>query len=200
MTFAELKAQFTALLNRTDITDALTTIFVNQALTRSQRDLRIPASEKQMDTVVTVGFTGVDVPSDYISAIALVSDDKYVTYLPLASFLELDSTQAGQPLYWTRIASQLVLKPVPVADAVVSLYYYGEFTPFTTEGGSTTISIVAPDLVIYGALSYAADYYLDERAMAFEQRYQAIHQSLQDQAYDADGPGAVQPTAAFEEN
>lgn len=201
MTYAELKAQFTALLNRTDITNDLTELFITQALTRAQRDLRIPPQEKQLDTVVIGGFTGIDVPTDYISAIAVVTDEgDYVTYLPRGRFLELGVAPTGTPRYWTRISSEIVLNPIPVVDSTITLHYYGELTPFTTEGGETAISVAAPDLVLYGALSFASDYYLDERAVSFEQRYQSIAQALQEQAYDTDGPYIVQPSYSFPED
>ena len=33
------------------------------------------------------------------------------------------------------------------------------------------LAAVAPDLIIYGALGYAADYYLDERRDIFEAKF-----------------------------
>lgn len=197
MTYGELKTQFTAILNRTDITTALTETFINQAMSRSQRELRIPAQEKSLETIVTGGFTSIPVPTDYISCVAMICDDKNINYLPLARFLEVDEDGTGQPLYWTRIGNEFKFKPTPTVDQVVDVYYYGEFTPFTDDLLGTTISTVAPDLLIYGALSYAADYYIDERANSFEGRYQSILQALQDQAYDAEGPGPVQPAYSF---
>jgi hypothetical protein len=199
MTFAELKAQFNAILNRTDITTALTETFISQAMSRAQRELRLPAQERELTVTVTEPFTGITVPTDFLQSISVTANDFYVGYTPRAAFLELPQGAQGIPLTYTRLGNKFVYKPTPVADTVITHYYYGEFTPFTTEDSTSTISLVAPDLIIYGALSYASDYYLDERKVDFEARYQQISQALQDQAYDADGPGEVQPTAFFDD-
>ena len=36
---------------------------------------------------------------------------------------------------------------------------------------TNALTVTAPDLLIYAALTYAADYYLDERAGIFEQKF-----------------------------
>jgi hypothetical protein len=197
MTYGELKAQFVAVLNRTDLSTTLTELFINQAMVRCQRDLRTPAQENQGSTTIEEGFSSVTVPVDYVSMIAVMCDNKYVTYLPLSRFLELEETGTGTPMYWCRLGTTFQFRPVPAVGKVVDIYYYGEFTPFTEDDAETTISVVAPDLLIYGALSYAGDYFIDERTASFEGRYMSILQALQDQAYDADGPGIVQPTYSF---
>lgn len=201
MTYGELKEQFNTLLNRTDITTALTELFINQAQTRAQRTLRIPAQEKTLETVIPDPFTGITVPSDFLSTIAMIEDTSgsSITYLPLSRFLELEDTTSGVPVYFTRQSNKFKFKPTPVEGTTINLVYYGELTPFVDDADVTTISAIAPDLIIYGALSYAADYYLDERAQSFEQRYQAIAQDLQNQAYDAEGPGVVAPAYSFGE-
>ena len=59
---------------------------------------------------------------------------------------------------------------------------------------------VAPDLIIYGALTFAADYYLDERAQVFESKFQTFLAELQEQANDQElngGIQAIQPSATY---
>lgn len=199
MTYAELKAQFNAILNRTDITDSLTTIFINQAQTRAQRSLRIPAQETVATTTVTDGFIGTAVPTDFMQTIAMIADSNgsNIEYVPLSRFYEIDDDTTGVPKYFTRRGATFLFKPTPTTDSTITHLYYGELTPLVLDADETVISTVAPDLIIYGALSYAADYFLDERGANFEQRYQSIADDLQNQAYDAEGPGVIQPAYSF---
>lgn len=197
MTFAELKAQFTALLNRTDTTTALKDLFVNMAQLRAQRELKIPAQETLSTTVVADPFTGITVPAGLKQVITITSDDEPLEYLPHKQFLALGNDQTGTPSYWTRINGKFQFFPTPPVAAVIEIYYFGEFTAFTTDGGTTSISISDPDLIIYGALSYAADYYIDERATTFEARYAGIRDTITDQASLVDGATTVQAAYQF---
>ena len=54
---------------------------------------------------------------------------------------------------------------------------------------------VAPDLIIYSALTYSADYYLDQRAEIFEQKYQQFLTEIQEQANDQELNGGTQSIA-----
>ena len=53
MNKGEIRAHFKALLNRSDCTDALADTFLNQALTRIQRILRIPPIERMQTYTVS---------------------------------------------------------------------------------------------------------------------------------------------------
>lgn len=191
MNYGQIRTQFKAILNRTDCSDALADTFMSQGLLRSQRFLRIPANEKQSTEVVAGGFTGHTLPSDVMEITSVIVDDRVVQFLPVKPWTDVPEAANGIPQYFTRIGTSLRFKPVPSVGAQIVVNYYGSFEPFTTDGTTTKLSTVASDLVIYGGLSYAADYFLDERKPAFEERYLGIIADLQAQAYDADGPGQV---------
>lgn len=197
MTYDEVKTNFRQILNRTDITDALTVTFLNFAITRAQRELRTPPQENLASITTTTGFTYLPTPADFIKPIAVTVNGMNVAYIPPQTFFELTPVSSSQPAYWTRVGANIYFNPNPLDGSSISFFYYGQFAPFTTGAQSTVLSTIAPDLIIYGALSYASDYYLDERGSAFEQRFQEIKQHLQDQSYDADGPGVMQPAYAF---
>lgn len=199
MTYAEIKAQFSALLNRTDITDALTVIFIGQCLIRAARELRTPAQETQISTTVTDPFTGITVPTGFKQLIQIsISGELPLTYITPSHYYSLDAS-SGVPEHYTRTNGKFQFYPAPPVDTVILTDYWGAFEAFGAEGSTTKLSLENPDLIIYGALSYAADYYLDERATSFEQRFQAIMASLQDQASTVDGEAEVQPTALFDD-
>ena len=63
-----------------------------------------------------------------------------------------------------------------------------------------TLAAVAHDLIIYSALTYAADFYLDERAPLFETKYNQFLSEIQEQANDQEMNGgiqSIQPTYTY---
>ena len=67
----------------------------------------------------------------------------------------------------------------------------------------TTISKIAPDLIIYAGLTFAADFYLDERAPQFEQKYIQFLTEIQEQSNDQELNGStqvIQPAYDYQDN
>lgn len=193
MNYGQIRTQFKNILNRTDCTDALADTFIQQGLARSQRILRTPAQEKTVYSTVGTSFTSLPVPNDLIAVIGISADDKYIRYIPAARWLELEFAMSGKPEYWTRIGSELKFKPAPTQGVIISLNYYGEFPEFTSDSTETVLSVIAPDLIVYGGLTFAADYFIDERKDAFEQRWQQSVAEIQDQAANVEGPAQIYP-------
>lgn len=200
MNYGEIRTQFKAILNRRDCSNALADTFLNQALQRCTRELRTPAQEAQDILTVTDPFPGFPVPSDMIQVIAMMAkttggNQRKIEHRPLQRFLEIDDGATGQPQYYTRIGNFFQFRPTPAVDTELNLYYYGEFEQFADDNDETVLGTIAPDLLIYGALAYAADYFMDDRGQAFEARYVQIAQALQDQAYDLQAHDAsIAPT------
>jgi hypothetical protein len=198
MNYGQIRTQFKAILNRSDCSDALADTFITQGLSRSQRILRIPSNEQQLVYTVPGGFTSLTVPTDLMETIDLTVDSKVPQFLPPKRFAEVSIDTNGIPQYWTRTNGVIKFKPTPSTGAVVTLNYYGAFDAFSGDSSTTSLSVLAPDLLIYGGLSYAADYFIDERKALFEDRYTQIAAELQAQAYDTDGAGQVQPAYDLE--
>jgi len=194
MNYGEIRTQFKAILNRRDCSNALADTFLNQSLLRCTRELRTPAQEAQFIMTVGSTFTGFPVPADMIQLIAMMAtttdgQQRKIDNKSLARFLEYD-VYIGSPAYYARIGNAYQFRPVPAEGTELVLYYYGEFEQFSGDSDETVLSLVAPDLLIYGALAYAADYFMDDRSDAFEGRYGQIAQALQDQAYDLEAHDA----------
>lgn len=198
MNYAALKAHFRSVLNRRDITDSLVTTFLEQAIARAQRTLRLPSMER-LD-LVTVGdtFDGIDIPSDMIELIAVYVDQRKLRQVGLGSFLELPQG-AGTPAYYTRLTNKIMINPAPAEGTVIKILYYGEFEPLVSDTDETTLSAIAPDLIVYGALSYAADHFLDERKADFEARFAQAMAEIMAQAVDTDwGGGTMAISPAYQ--
>lgn len=199
MNYGQIRTRFKALLNRSDCTDDLADTFISQGITRLQRYLRTPAQEKDIQTTVNGTFTGVPVPNDLVELISQHVDNKLVQFVPSSRFRDLTGSVQGTPLYWTRIGSTYKFWPTPGVGSVITTAYYGEFTEFLSDASETTLSNVAVDVVVYGGLTFAADYFIDERKDAFEARFMQGIGELQEMASGADGFGAILPAYDFED-
>jgi hypothetical protein len=105
----------------------------------------------------------------------------------------------GSPTTFIRQQQNLFLHPEPASGSLV-LYYYAEFAPMVQNTDENTLAAVAHDLIIYAALTYAADFYLDERAPLFETKYNQFLSEIQEQANDQEMNGgiqSIQPTYTF---
>lgn len=188
MNYGDVQSQFTSILNRRDITNSLVTTFMGMAIQRIQRQLRVPAMEK----LVTYTFSGsengiIPVPGDLLEIIAIALNTDYnqrkLTRTDLQSALKLNRI-TGVPTSYYRGVEGYIVGPRPVAGTVVYISYYADSSGLSATTDHNWLTDAAPDLLIYAALSYAADYFLDERAQSFEQRYLSIAQDLQDMADD----------------
>lgn len=203
MTLGEIKASFTALLNRRDNTPTLTTSFINDALLRVQRTLRIPAMEKSIRaTVGNVYTTGLDVPGDLLQFISLSdeTDVRNVVELSRVSYAQvqaiLNSGEVGTARVFARRGSKFLIAPAPALGSVLRMDYYATFRLISADADKNVLTDVAPDVLTYGALSYAAAYFLDKRQADFEARFKQIMEDLDIQALRDELTGNAQVAPA----
>lgn len=200
MNYGDIKSHFEALLNRSDITAALTTLFIDQSIARIQRQLRTPLNENKTTYTISSQTADITLPTDFLEIISLYYQDSEMNRVPMAKMRQYQQYPlAGSPTVFTREQQKLLLHPQPTSGEVV-LYYYGEFDPMVANTDENDLAEVAPDLIIYGALTFAADYYLDERAQVFESKFQTFLAELQEQANDQElngGIQAIQPSATY---
>lgn len=195
MTLGELKAQFKGLLNNSVVnkSDPLITTFINQAIMRIQRELRVPFMEKQILYTIPDTYTKLSIPSDLLELIAIMVDtdqDGILEYelrrTDLTRVTRESQMSSLTPRIFSRQGGAWILGPKPGVGSQVLIHYYAEFTPVVADTDTNTCLKVAWDAVLYGALSAACDYLQDdERGPKFEGRYGQITKQLQEQA-DAD--------------
>lgn len=200
MNYGEAKAQFQALLNRRDITPSLVTSFMNSSLQRVQRVLRIPAMEKAV--IITVGsdFDGLTIPGEFLQLISLTANGTQLRQGSLDEVLQLQEGVEGNPQLFHRLLNKFIVGPSPVNGTKFRMDFIGDFGDITSDADEPTILEIAPDLVIYGALVFAANYYLDQRAQTFETTFQTLLSEYQAQAYDdaLGGGAAISPAYSFQ--
>lgn len=209
MTLGELKAQFKAVLNNTVVNNnsALVATFINQAIMRIQRELRVPFMEKQILYTIPEGFTKLAIPSDLLALKGILVDadndgiNEYeLTRRDLSTVTEI-SQLGGHPTVYARQGGSWVLGRTPAQGDKVLIYYYAEFAALTSDSSENTALKVAWDAVLNAALSAATDYLDDDRVERFEKRYTQITNQLQEQA-DGDeltSNAAISPALTYED-
>jgi hypothetical protein len=164
MNYGDLKAQFLGLLKRRDITDTQADTFIQQAVSRTQRVLRIPPMEKSVAVVYdgTVFTNGqIPIPSDYLRLIAITATppgfaEKEVKQKDLQSVLH-DVPLLGRPTGFVRRGGLWQFGPTPPVGTNFRIDYYDEFPKLAAATDTGYLTQGAQDLIIYGALSYAGD-------------------------------------------
>lgn len=204
MTLNELTTQFTGLFNRRDLTSntALVTSFINQAIMRVQRELRVPAMEKSVLVTIAAPYKGLVIPNDMLELIQIMPQaTDNLQSLPQRSITRalVAAQTTGAPQMYARQGGVWVLGPSPSVGDVIRVDYYAELTPLVNPTDTNVMSIIAWDLIVYAALSITADWFNDKRGPGFEARYGQIRDAIQEQAdWDAlDGQAAVMPAYRF---
>lgn len=202
MNKGQIRAHFLALLNRSDCSNELADIFIEQALVRIQRILRIPSMEAQQSYTFSSGtaITSVVVPSNLLEIIDLQFDGVALVRVPMGDMAQLQkNAETGSPLYFTRERTLIKIAPFPTSG-VLYLNYYAEFAELATDTDENAITTTASDLLTYTALAYAADYFLDERGPMFDQKSGQFLAEVQEQANAAEQSGMAQvmrPTVIY---
>ena len=200
MNYGDIKSHFNSLLNRNDITTALTTTFIDQGIARIQRSLRTPMQEKTFVVNITALTSTITLPADFLETISLYQGAYEVQRVSMERFRQLDQVNyAGNPVSYTRIGPDLHLYPQPTSGSL-TLYYYAEMPALVNPTDTTPMTLVASELIIYAALTFAADYYLDERSTLFEEKFNQFMAEHQEMANDQElngGTQAILPTYTF---
>jgi len=204
MNKGEIRAHFIALLNRSDCSNALADTFIDQAITRIQRQLRVPAMEKQntYDVTSASGVATLVMPSDLLEVIELYYDGNSLTRIPLHEMVQYQKTgELGSPRFFCREQGNLKIHPKP-SSGDLYLNYYAEQDALTSDSDTNMLTNIASDLLTYTALSYAADYFLDERGAIFDQKSGSFLAEIQEHANSSEQSGVnqvVRPTHYYED-
>ena len=142
MNKGELRTHIKDVLNRSDLSDALTDTFIEHTITRIQRLLRIPSMERTATQTVAGGYDGFVVPNDFLEVISIRSQGNQVcTRIEYSDFIALSNVE-GTPTKFTRepATNRFLLHPIPSSGTVLQLKYYGELTPLSSDSSTNEIS------------------------------------------------------------
>ncbi len=217
MTYSAMESQFNNILNRSDCSSALSQTFFQQAITRIEREARLPCMERMLVVTPASLMNAIDIPADLIQPIDVMiqsaSGSVYFppvpsplpagfgnTFVPLkhVPYRDLLAVPTNDtPRVYGRVQTQFHIRGWVPVGVETRLVYYGSFTPLSTPDSANELTAAAPDLAIYAALSLAADYFQHDAGPAWEQRYQQILMQVTGVATDVEwsgGPMTVEPS------
>lgn len=212
-TYGDIRTKFISRMNRRDMTTTDADGFLQDAITRTQRILRVPAMEKSIIVQVDSAYTtagGVSIPTDFLQMRQVTYNDQYElqkadvsTVIPLATF------NTGEPQLFCRRGGLWVLGPTPEGpttdpNTLVTTYnkvrvdYYAEFPAMINTTDETWLTDIASDVMVFGALSYACDHYADKRGDKFEARYLQIVGDLENMGDEDETAGSASVRPAYQ--
>ena len=186
MLYSDIQTVIQGILNRRDLTPTLLNTFITMGIQRIQRVLRIPAMENIL-VYSTDGTPTIPVPNDLLEIISIAFNDdvnqQKLVRVDQQTAMRL-SNIPGIPTSYYRQRGNFAIGPCPPAGTYCYVTYYQDASGLVNPTDHNWITDASPDLLIYAALGYAADYYLDDRKQSFEQRYSQILSDLQGMADD----------------
>jgi hypothetical protein len=136
----------------------------------------------QTYTITDVTPETLTLPQDFMSLKYLYVNDQVLEYVDLGKFLATLDAPGSTPRMYTRLQGALKVKPTPSPGTVLNMLYYGEIPDLVVNTDENFLTIIAPDLLVYGALTFAADYFVDDRKATFEERFATIYTEIEAQA------------------
>jgi hypothetical protein len=181
--YANLQSTIADYLNRADLTSQIQT-FIQFA----EADLNTRLRDRQM--IVRAEATSdeeyVQLPSDWLEALnlQLVGGMSPLRYITLDESDIVNSTRAlTSPTFYSLMNGAIELVPPPAHDVDIEMVYYGKIPSLSDAAPSNWLLVKAPDVYLYGALTHAAPFLMDDaRMQTFGQIYLARVQSLQDES------------------
>jgi hypothetical protein len=210
-TYAAMRQTFINLVNRTDFSDpnaALVKDWFGQSIQRIQREVRAPHMERLLTIDTSEGeVSTITMPNDWLQSKALVWDDGTtesgeIDEVDIGTYYRRKNVNLSHPTIYTRLGQNLLVSaPIPT-NTTAYLVYYGEETALVNDLDETSLSAIASDLIIYGALTYAADHFTDDRKDGWEAKWQFFREQIQTQATEGEIEGvgaAVQPFVEYDD-
>jgi hypothetical protein len=184
--YATLQSAIADYLNRADLTSQIQTFI---QFCEADLNTRLRSREMIVNATATSDGQFVSLPPDWLEAInmMIVGGQSPLRYITPD---EADVINKAQTYTSTRFYSMttgiIELVPPAVDDITIDMVYYGKIPALSVSNTTNWLLTKAPDVYLYGALTHAAPFLMDDQRMAvFSQIYLARVQSLQDESQKA---------------
>lgn len=172
--YASLKTAISNFLARSDLDDQIPN-FIQLAEARLSRELESREQEKRATATLTSGDEFIALPTDMREVRSVKLNTNPNVVLTYHSPTSLDSTYgstgSGQPRGYSIVGKEMKLRPIPDSSYTMEIVYVGGLDSISDTVTPTAFSR-HPDLYLYGALSEAYAYLLDEtRAAQYDQKF-----------------------------
>ncbi len=195
-TYAELKTSIANFLARDDLTDQIPN-FIQLAEGRMNRELETREQQKRVTATLTSGDEYIALPTDLREIREVKLNTSPITVLDYYSPVGLDqsfgTTSQGKPSGYSVVGKELKLRPVPDSSYVAEIIYIGNLNSLS-DSATTTLFTRSPDLYLYGSLTEAYTYLLDEqRASVYDSKFtRALEEVKVDEQRSQYGSGSLQ--------
>ena len=183
--YTELKTAVANWLDRDDLTDRIPE-FIALAEARFNRILRLRSMEVKYTADTVAAQRNLALPASYIQMRNFQVNTSPLTVLSYVTPEIYDrlwggSTQ-GTPEFYTILADEVSLGPIPASVMEVEMLFYKKFTNLS--GSATTNSLLtdSPDLYLYGAMLEAEPFIMnDERVPLWAAALERAVSDMQEQ-------------------
>ena len=168
-TYSELQSSIANFLARDDLGTQIPD-FISLAESRMSRELEARSQEKRATASIASGDAYVALPTD-MRSIRLVklqtSPTEVLEYYTPIKLEELyPDTRGGKPRGYTIIGSEVKFGPTPDSDYTCEIVYSEGVDSLSDSNTTNTILARHPDAYLYGALSVASVYLMDDQKTA----------------------------------
>jgi hypothetical protein len=192
--YSALKSTIADYLARDDLTTQIPD-FIRLAEERLRRELRIRQMLKVATATMTAGDATVSLPSDFLAMKELhlvTTPVSNVTFQTTSNFFaNARVTDTGKPTIYTLLGSEFQFAPIPDSAYTLKMVYYYKPELLSNTNSSNLFLATCPDLLLYGALSEAEPYLMnDERLNTWATLYQRGVDGLRTSDDDSEYPSS----------
>jgi len=199
--YAQLQTAIENFLARSDLSSVIPD-FIQLAEARINRELETREQEKRSQATLVAGDEYIALPTDLREVREVKLNTSPITVLSYASPSSLDSTYSGnglgKPLGYSIVGKEMKLRPVPDSAYTAEIVYIGNVDAISAVS-TPTLFLRSPDLYLYGALTEAYIYLLDEqRAAQYDEKFtRAINEVRIDEERSHYGTGSLQTKSVY---
>lgn len=199
--YAELQTAIANFLARNDLNSVIPD-FIQLAEARINRELETREQEKRSQATLVAGDEYIALPTDLREVREVKLNTSPITVLNYASPSSLDSTYSGnglgKPLGYSIVGKEMKLRPVPDSAYTAEIVYIGNVDALSAVS-TPTLFLRSPDLYLYGALTEAYIYLLDEqRAAQYDEKFtRGINEVRIDEERSHYGTGSLQTKSVY---
>jgi len=199
--YADLQTSIANFLARTDLTAQIPD-FIQLAEARINRELETREQEKRSQATLVPNSEYIALPTDLreVREVKLLTSP--LTILDYMSPTGLDSQYSsnglGKPKGYSVVGAEMKLRPIPDSAYTVEIVYIGSVDTLSAVT-TPTLFLRSPDVYLYGALTEAYVYLLDEqRAAQYDEKFtRAINEVRMDEERSHYGTGPLQTKSVY---
>ena len=183
--YTELKTAVANWLDRDDLADRIPE-FIALAEARMNRVLRLRMMESKYTASTVASQRNYALPASYIQMRNFQLNTSPITSLSYVSPEIYDrlwgGSQGGTPLFYTIIANELQLGPIPGSVITMEMLFYKKVSALSASNTTEVMLTDNPDVYLYGALLEAEPFVMnDERIGVWAQGFEKAIVDLQEQ-------------------